>query len=221
MRIDDSGITTQLEQIRSRHGLGVGEFVPRSTDMEINDDLNTGGQVEALFHPSGLLVRQGRPVLTYIRDHTSFGPYLDPQQYRKVHFTVCAALKSMKTLGRFERYRVTNRENNRYPVDVRIAWDRIEEREVGLHPCQYCLGQVRYRDFHYTLPEREKRAIVEDFDAKEFFALARKLLVRYWEHNVSLSHATKDAKPATLPSGYPKDWKEISKRGWIRTMGQS
>ena len=212
MRINDSGITTQLKQIRERHGLGVGQFVPRFSDVEIGEDLNSKGQVEALFHPSGLLVRDGQPVLAYIRDHTSFGPYLDPQQGRKVHFTVCAALKSMKTLGRFERYRVTNKETNRYLVDVSNAWGRTEEREMRLYPCQYCLGNVTYRNFRYNLPDREKRAIVENYDAKDFFTLARTTLATYWEHTMSLTQATKDAKPATVRSGYPEDWAEISKR---------
>lgn len=212
MRIDDTAITGQLEKIRTRHGLGLGEFVPGSSNLDIGEDLSTQAEVEALFHDSGLLVRGGQPVLAYIRDHTSFGPFLNPQQSRKVHFTVCAALKSMKAQGRFERYRITNGETNIYVVDVRVAWNRTEEREVGLHPCQYCLGNVKYRGFDYRLRDHEKRAIVENFDAKELFSAARKRLAKYWEQNVALGLATKDAKRATVPSGYPDDWKDISKR---------
>ena len=215
MRIDGTAIAKQLENIRVRHRLEPVTFIPGPEHVSIDEDLTTGVQLEALFHDTGLLVQGGQPVLAYIRDHTFLGPYLDPQQCRKVHFSVCAVLKSMKTQGRFERYRVTNTDTNRYSVDVRVGWDRTEERDVVLHPCQYCLGNVQYHGFDYRLPGHRKREIVENFDAKELFSAARRRLTAYWEPNARLGEATKHAKPATVPSGYPKDWKDISKR--VRT----
>ncbi len=208
MRIDEDVISAQLEKIRVRHGLDLTPFIPYRLD--IGKDLTTREQVKSLFHSSGLLILDGQPVLAYIRDHMSFGPDRSPEEYRKVHFTVCSTLKNMKTLGRFERYRITNKETNRYLIDVSIAWDRTEEREVKLYPCQNCLHNLSYNNFHYALSYREKRDIVEGFDAKEFFSLARIRLTRFWQKNVSLGQATKNANSATLPSVYPKNWNEIS-----------
>lgn len=215
MEIDDAVITRELERIRVRHRLDSVLFVPQPPAADVDEDLTTVGQVEALFHPSGLLIRYGQPVLAYIRDHTFLDVNLDrvnldPKKCRRVHFTVCAALKSMKTQGRFERYRITNRQTNRYLVDVRYGWRRTEEREAQLYPCQYCLGNVKYQGFRYEMPGNEKRYILNNFDAEELFGLLRTRLTQFREQNSRLRRATRQAKLAVLPSGYPRNWKEIS-----------
>lgn len=215
MRIDDAAITRRLETIRLRHGLNLTPFIPQPPDVNIDEDID---RVENLFHPSGLLVRNGQPVLAYIRDHTSsFVSDLAPAQCRRVHFTVCATLDNMKSQGRFERYRITNRKTNRYLVDARTAWGETEEREIKLYPCQHCLRNIKYRNFNYTILKGEKSLILENFDVKEVFPLLRRSLTRFHEQrfheqNAVLRRATANAKPATLPSGYPENWKEISGR---------
>lgn len=207
MRIDDATITRQLEQVRKRHGLDVVPFAPKPPDVSVDEDLTTIDEVEGLFHPSGLLVRGGQPVLAYIRDHTFLDSVLDPAHCRRVHFTVCRALENMRRQGRFERYRITNRQTNRFVVDVGSR-GRIEETK--LFPCQYCLGNVRYQNFHYEMSAGEKRFILENFDVKEVFTLLRRRLTKFREQNASLLRATKNAKSAALPSGYPENWREIS-----------
>ena len=179
MKIEDVLISQELERIRIRHGLDPVPFEPTPPVVDIDEDLTDIDQVERLFHASGLLVRDGRPVLAYIRDHTSrpLGPYPQPEQCNKVHFTVCNALKSMKTRGRFERYRVTSRDTNRYLVDIGAAWGRAEEREILLHPCQYCLGIIKYQQFDYEMPGHQKKYIVENFDVKELFGLLHLSLI--------------------------------------------
>lgn len=210
VQIDDALVCRKLERIRVRHGLDPVAFVPRPAQEDVDEDLTTFAQVEGLFHPSGLLVRDGQPVLAYIRDHTSLGAYLDPGKCRRVHFTVCTALKSMKKQGRFERYRITNRQSNRYVVDVSDGWGQTRERETELFPCQYCLGNIEYQGFRYEMPGNEKRFILENFDAKELFHLLGRRLTRFSEQNSLLRRATKRAKSATLPSGYPDDWRKVS-----------
>lgn len=201
MRIDDRRVTRQLERVRKRHGLDVVPFAPKPLDVNIDEDITTIDEVKNLFHPSGLLVRDGQLVLAYIRDHTSLDSVLDPVRCKKVHFTVCTTLKNMKTWGRFERYRITNRQTNRYVVDVN-AWGRIEEREVKLYPCQYCLSNVKYHNFHYGMRGDEKRFILKSFDVKEAFFLLRTRLTRFREQNALLSHATRNTKSAMVPSRY-------------------
>lgn len=210
MRIDDATITRQLEQVRKRHGLDAVPFTPQPFVVNIDEDLTTIDEVKDLFHPSGLLVRAGQPVLAYIRDHTSLDSVLDPVRCKKVHFTVCATLKNMKTQGRFERYRITNRQTNRYLVDVGTAWGRIEERETKLYPCQNCLGNVKYHNFRYNMRGDEKRFILESFDVKEVFTLLHRRLKRFREQNALLRQATRNTKSAVVPGGYPANWRKIS-----------
>ena len=203
MVIDDAPVTRRLARIRKHHGLHLEPFVPRAPD--IDKDLTTI-EVEGLFHPSGLLIDKGQPVLVYIRDHTSFDTFLDPEQCRKVHFADCRTLKSMRGQGRFDRYRVTNRQSNRYLVDVRGSdWQPVE-REVKLYPCQNCLTKVNYEGFNY-LPREKKMLIRNNFDAEKLFPLLRR---RLYEYNAQLRKVTKRSKSATMPSGYPRNWKEIS-----------
>ena len=194
MEIDDALITRELERIRVRHRIDSVLFVPRPPAVDVDEDLTTVGQVEVLFHSSGLLIRNGQPVLAYIRDHTSLGPNLDPKNCRRVHFTVCTALKSMKRRGRFERYRITNRQTNRYLVDVSYGWERTEEREAELYPCQYCLGNVEYQGFRYEMPGNEKRSILNNFDAKELFGLLRRRLTQFSEQNSRLRRETRQGQ---------------------------
>lgn len=204
MVIDDVPITRQLAWIRKHHGLRLEPFFPRPPDI---DKDFTGIAVQGLFHPSGLLIDKGQPVLVYIRDHTSFGTYLDPEQCKKVHFTDCSTLKSMRAQGRFERYRVTNRQTNRYLVDVRGKNWKTIEAEAKLYPCQNCLANVNYQGFIYYMSHRKKMLIRNNFDAEKLFPLLRK---RLYEYNARLRKVTKRAKSATLPSGYPGKWNEIS-----------
>ena len=204
MLIDDATVTRRLAWIREFHGLYLDAFLPRPLD--IDKDLKSS-QIEELFHPSGLLIDKGQPVLVYIRDHTWFGTDLDPEQCKRVHFTVCSTLTSMKSQGRFERYRVTNRQTNRYLVDVRRSNRKTVEIEAKLYPCQNCLTKVSYRGFSYRMPTAQKMLLRNNCDAAKLFPMLRR---RLHEYNAQLRNITGGSKSATLPSDYPINWSKIS-----------
>lgn len=202
MSIKYHGITDKLTKVRESMGA---QYVPFVPNIEIDETLPAGSSIEVLFHPSGLLVRRGRPVVAYIRDHTFGVLSPNPVHRKKIHFTVCATLKSMKRQGRFERYRVITRDDNRYPVDIGTPkWGIYKEVTVSLYPCQYCLGNVGYKCFHVGLSQAQKQEIVKSFDAKEAFSLLRQQFSIF-------KAAMEDSKSALLPSGYPRNWRSHSR----------
>ena len=199
-----------------------------------DQDIATIEELEEGFHESGLLVYGGRPMLVYIRDHTVMTPNpLVPERCRKVHFTVCAALKGMERKGRFERYRRTGSDANSYVIDVSDGWRGSREKKVRLLPCQYCLGNARYAGFYRAAMTRgERRRITQEFDAKIMFRIMKKHLLEWSGRHAPrpferLAEVTRmfirrieDAKPATEPAGYGTDWKDVSrayrrKKRWV------
>ena len=203
MKIDDTAITAKLTEIRLRIGGNEREFVPRLYPERIDVELE-GKSVTSLFHPSGLLIQDGRPVFAYIRDHIIH--FADnPHKRNKVHFTVCQHLTKMKTAGNLERYQVTNRDDNRYLVDVSIGWSNSKERLVTLYPCQYCLGRVGYRCFVFKImTQQQRRAIVESFDAKTALDLL-------WQHFDIFRLQVKNLRSAVAPAGYAANHREFSR----------
>ena len=199
-----SSIIKELEGIRERVGAKPVKF---SFDpIKINDDLTSVAEVEALFDPSGFLMSRGVPVFVYIRDHTVKG-YSGPEDANKIHFSQCRTLRQMKQQGRFEiRYRVTNRDDNRYLIDTNRWYGSSKEREEKLYPCQNCLAKVSYQCFHWQMDPSEKQKVVKHFDAKVAFALIGQQfdLFRKDVERSGLSSAN-------LPAGYPHSWAKISR----------
>ena len=210
MKIDDGAITARLTALRRKVGGKDWQgFIPRPPVERVDADL-TFEQVEDLFDLSGLLIHNGQPVFAYIRDHLIGGPRQFPHEGKRIHFTVCGTLRDMKKKGRFERYRVTSRNDNRYLVDVKEGW-RDVEREEPLFPCRYCLANLRYQCFSLTSPGPVKQKIVEKFDAKEAFDFL-------WQHFDIFHQAMTGAKSAALPTGYTPDFNRIS-REYRRSRG--
>ena len=157
------------------------------------------GDVSALFdEKSRLLVRNGTPVFVYIRDHTVGKFFLSkPASLNKVHFSVCSTLVSMQQQGRFSRYQLTNRDDNKYTIETR----GLGVRDAKLYPCQNCLHELRYKGFCYdNMPSSEQRRIVSGFNAKETIGY-----VRQYFRDLS-SDLRRDFESAN----YPKNWKAIS-----------
>lgn len=230
--------TAVLSSILDRLGL---RPVPYSHPeaMRVGDgDIKTPEELREGFHDSGLLVYGGHPMLVYIRDHTIMSRLaarigeLHPDQCRKVHFTACEALTKMRSLGRFERYRKTTSDTNRYVIDVVDRSGREVEREARLLPCQYCLQNAQYAGFDRDRMSRQQRmAIVRQFDAKVMFRIMWHHLREYSRDGgrdrfERLAHVSQmfieqiGALPdATRGTGYGGDWAAISRRyrarmGW-------
>ncbi len=150
-----------------------------------------------LSHPTGLLIKDGRPFFLYIRDH-SVGDFNTTDEYNKVHFTDCRKLHSMKKVGRFNRYQYTTRTDNKYLIDI----SGRKTEESLLYPCQFCLEKSNYKNFanmRYFSRSRRK-IIVENFDAKEGMDYMEDLFLHYADQ---LRHAS-------IYSGYPDDFCHIS-----------
>ena len=204
-KINSHVITARLVEIRKDVGVSLVDFIPPShrarerTDRDLNDDA-----VRQLIDESGLLIDNGSPVFVYIRDHTGHFSRDSPSERNKIHFTKCGTLKAMENANRLKsRYRVTNRDDNRYWIDVSAGWHKFEERLVTLYPCQPCLEKVRYRGFHQTMDERRRLAIIQSFDAKAALNFLRERFETFRSQATTL-------RSATSPTSYAENWPENS-----------
>lgn len=204
MKIDDKMVTKRLNDICRQIRATRKEFTPPPPAGRVDADLPTLDAVASLFHPSGILIHEGRPVFAYIRDHI-WGEYPgDPAERKKLHFTVCQTLVSMKQGGRFERYRLTNRDDNRYLVDVRGGFERTRELDgQTLYPCKHCLANVGYHCYRVDMALREKDKIVREFEAKEAFRLL-------WQQFDIFRRQTARLRSARLPTGYADNFRATS-----------
>lgn len=207
IKIDHSEVTSKLAEVCKEIGVKWRPFVPRPLAERIGVDLN-GEDIKTIFHISGWLICNNQPVLVYIRDHT-IGPFSeDPHDRRKVHFTVCKKLEQMKKEGRFEsRYRVTNRVDNKYLVDIGVGWGKSREIEELLYPCQNCLNQSGYRCFSYkNMSHERRRRMVESFDSKE----AMDFIKQHFDSWRLSEEARRRLKNDVVPAGYHPDHSKIS-----------
>ncbi len=206
IKIEDEYVSDALRKLCERvGGRARTEFIPGKPATAVDVDLEVTA-FAATFHPSDLLVHEGRPVFAYIRDHTDRVPPYVPKKCKKVHIAVCDTLFTMKELGRLEsRYRVTNSVSNRYLIDIAAGGRKSTEITVDLHPCQNCLTLLAYQGFDATDSSKDRMAIVNAFDAKQ----AHKDLSRHFE---TYAKEVSRLRPATLGTGYPKNWRAISLR---------
>ena len=205
-KINSHVITARLVEIRKDVGVSPVDFIPplhrarKRTDRDLDDD-----GVQQLFDESGLLIDNGSPVFVYIRDHTGHFSGGSPGDRNKIHFTKCEKLIAMENANRLKsRYRVTNRDDNRYWIDVNAGWHKFEERLVTLYPCQHCLGKVPRLDFDKTLDKRKRSEKVQSFDAKAALNVLREQFETFRSQTTTL-------ESATSPTGYAENWPEISR----------
>ena len=205
VKIDDRNITARLSEIRQRVGGKQAQFIPHPPKEAIDIDME-GLTVESLFNPSGLLIHNRQPVFAYIRDHTNLDPVSSrtPEKRKKIHFTVCRTLREMKQKGRFELYRVTNRKDDRYYIDLRRGRYDTEERRMRLLPCKNCLAESEYHCFNFSMEKSIQEKIINQFNAEEALNLL-------WQQFDIFKREMAGARPATLRTGYPQSWRVISK----------
>lgn len=199
LKIKDEEISNRLEAIRVRLGAKPVIFATRPLAKRVDVELSAE-EVKDLFDASGLLIKNGHPVFVYIRDN-HFANYLDdPRELKKIHFAVCGTLLQMRKEGRWDRYQVTNRDDDKYEIDT-----RRRTVEARLFPCQNCLNQVGYRCFSYaTTPREQREEIIESFNAKEALDLLRQQFDVFKTQVSSL-------RKATLPAGYAPNHAKISR----------
>lgn len=198
IKINDKEVTDKLEKIRkSVDGRLRDDFVSYPPTGSVDIQLE-GEKIESLFHPTGLLIRNNRPVFVYIRDHTiSFSS--DPRDRNRIHFAICWTLIDMQERGRFtSRYHVTSHTDDRYIIDI----GENKELKVPLYPCKHCLRMIDYRCYN-LFDWNGKEKIVEEFNAKD-------AMDRLWQHFYTFRHQVKDLRPDTAETGYIRRWSEFS-----------
>ena len=205
--IDDSAISGRLQSLREAVGAQMADFRPNR--FQIVDVIIPASEVEALFSPSGLLVRDNRPVFAYIRDHTerTLWEWGGPEAMKKLHFSVCQKLLDMKARKRFDRYRITNATSNKYAVDVRAdasSWrdDGVQE-DVRLHPCRYCLGKVNYHCYR-SAPDEPRTEIVREFNSQEAMDML-------WQWFDFFRQEVSNLRTAHSPTGYADNWPRVAR----------
>ncbi len=210
IKISDEDVTDALRKLCELVGGRVRtDFIPGKPATTVNVDLE-GEDFEVTFHPSGLLIHEGKPVFAYIRDHTAIESPFVPERCNKIHFAACDTLLAMQEKGRYKaRYRVTNSLSNKYKIDIATRGHKSTELTVKLHPCQNCLAMLAYQGFDATASKEERMAKVIAFDAKQVY----KDLIKHFE---KFEKETEELSPATIGAGYPSNWPAIS-QGFRRT----
>ena len=196
-QIDDSEISERLQSLRKSVGAEKATFRPNR--FQIVDVVIPAEKVGALLSPSGLLVRDSRPVFAYIRDHTEktlleWKDLGGPEKMKKLHFSVCRTLIEMKKQRRFERYRVTNVTSDKYSVDVKEG-----VQEVRLYPCQNCLDKIGYQCFSFDMTKPKRMAIVRSFNSQEAMDLL-------WQWFDLFRQEVTNLQSAHSPTGYTDNW---------------
>lgn len=193
IKINDDEIAKKLEAIRTAMGADKADYQPRPPARRIEMDLE-GKSVETLFHASGLLIRDNRPVIAYIPDNSYKGFWGNPYLLNRVHIAVCHTLRQMKKKGRWDKYRITNRDDDLYPIDIHRV-----RKLARLYPCKHCLAQVDYKCWG-RLSWAQRSEVVKSFSAKE----AQGLLQQQFD-------IFKGLKPAEIPTGYARIHSKISR----------
>lgn len=148
---------------------------------------------------SGPLQYKGEQVLLYIQDHGGSveKALADGSLGKKYHLTFCQALERMKTIGRFERYVVTDDTSGVFHISgLMYPSKRPKEGSADLKVCKYCLSKLNYNDYNSN-----KGAVFKEFSIKDFFSkykphFKQKPSRKAGKHNDSV---------------YTDDWEDISK----------
>lgn len=149
---------------------------------------------------AGPLEYDGEQVLLYIQDHGGKveNTLQNGKNGNKYHVSFCTALERMKTVGRFERYVITNNTSGVFHISgFKYPSKEPLEGSANLNVCKYCLSKLNYNNYNSN-----KGAVFKAFSLEEFFE-------RYKPH-----FKKKPSRKAGKGSadGYPEDWAEISSR---------
>lgn len=108
---------------------------------------------------------EGQRVLLYIKNQNNYS-----KQYKteyKFHIAWCKTLADMKRKGKSNRYVVSRRQSNIFPI--RIVTDNIvKEITKELHVCKNCLEVLDYQGYK-SADKKTRKEIYNNFSLKEFF----------------------------------------------------
>lgn len=173
----------QLDQVRRKIGAPKIDWAPRSDALSPRDEirirLSEGIELnlDEVETTAGLFEHKGEQVVIYIKDHTgamarrnlsTIQLLAQPEQCRRVHLVECSTIEEMRAKGRFERYVVTNRRDNKYEISVIDEHNEVNAVDAILRPCIHCLKALNYQDYN-SVRRAEQKVIREGFDVDGFF----------------------------------------------------
>lgn len=121
--------------------------------------------------PDGTLSYEGRKIIVYIRDQEIRDSNIsDPENLRRFHIVNCNTLEQMQSMGQYNRYVRSTREDGIFIVNIMRYGEIIDQGKlVELLVCQHCLGKLKHDGFSPTLSSEVKKKMAREFSLKEFF----------------------------------------------------
>lgn len=158
----------------------------------------TGVEIDGLggitVNQDGTLGYEGKRVTVHIRDVQAIGGNHHTPRF---HVSNCRTLDEMRHKGKFERYVVSDRDDDIFFIRI----DSGPLKQTSLNVCQNCLDRLSWEGFSADSPKAKRYAIVERFALKRFFErYPRTPMSRFPQYTVE-----------TAPiNDYPLNWEEIS-----------
>jgi hypothetical protein len=170
-----------LNELRARMGgapLGILALERRTRGLTVAEleVLITGGiDIRSLDEirvlKDGTLAYKDRRVVLYIRDISEYvGAGSAPENLPKFHVSNCKKLQEMRSQNRLARYVVAARDDGQFQINV-TGGSSTRSALRALRVCQYCLGELRYRDFSHEMSREQRLHIVAAFTVRRFFEL--------------------------------------------------
>lgn len=208
--------STPLNEVRRKIGAPLLDWSPRSEALspreEIRAELTKGVTLtlDKITNTARLFQHEGEQVVIYIKDHTgtmarrnltTSDLLAEPDKCRRVHLMECGTIEEMRSRGRFERYVVTNRRDNKYEISVIDEHGDVDNVDALLRPCINCLKALNYDDYN-ELRRAEQKAVRAAFDVEAFF------------ENFTTFFADRPSRWAheDRASDYIAGWESLSKR---------
>jgi len=140
---------------------------------------------------------KGQRVLVYIRDVSQYRSKISLPRF---HISYCKKLEEMRSIGRWARYVVANRDDGYFQVCINNSEYKSEKLDV----CQYCLEALGWSDFSiYSMHVAKKKEVVLKFTIIDFFKKYPKSLF-----SITPTYSS-DTAPANC---YTSDWPIISEK---------
>lgn len=178
---------------------GPGEWKDLTAELEAGIEIDIH-DLDSASDYGGLLSYKGRQVLLYIPDHSfKFDEaVVDASRANRYHVADCSTLQNMRRDNRIERYTATTNRDRKFEIFGDKRSNRRMKASVELHICKNCLGKTNYKGYS-TNGYSNKAEVFSSFDRDEFFKTYFSLF----------PFSTQPLERMT--SGYPDNWKEISR----------
>ena len=210
----------ELENQRKRMGAGLSNWDMNASGLDPRQqlliELREGIEIdleEVEVGAGQLLTYKGEQVILYIKDTGSSIWTLknEPEKSKRFHISDCQTLVKMRSVGRYERYVVTNRTDGLFLVDwLDHESNEKGETEAALKVCMNCLSIVNWQGYESgqrtKKTKRSKKQFRESIWAK--FSISE-FLMSY----STFFHSMPSRRDVTAElNKYVTNWNEISER---------